>query len=179
MKAEVSAPAGGTGKGGKAVQDIPIVSFVAWSGTGKTTFLEKLIPALKARGLRLCVMKHDAHEFQADREGKDSWRMTRAGADVTIVTNGKHAAVFENRPVSAEALLARVEGVDLILTEGYKHGPWKKIALYRAAVGKPFPCPMEECAAIVTDTPLETAAPCFGFSEVEAVADLIEREIVR
>ena len=105
------------------MQDIPIVSFVAWSGTGKTTFLEKLIPALKARGLRLCVMKHDAHEFQADREGKDSWRMTRAGADVTIVTNGKHAAVFENRPVSAEALLARVEGVDLILTEGYKHGP--------------------------------------------------------
>ena len=104
----------GQGKGGKAVQDIPIVSFVAWSGTGKTTFLEKLIPALKARGLRLCVMKHDAHEFQADREGKDSWRMTRAGADVTIVTNGKHAAVFENRPVSAEALLARVEGVDLI-----------------------------------------------------------------
>ena len=72
-----------------------------------------------------------------------------------------------------------VEGVDLILTEGYKHGPWKKIALYRAAVGKPFPCPMEECAAIVTVTPLETAAPCFGFSEVEAVADLIEREIVR
>lgn len=64
--------------------------------------------------------------------------MTRAGADVTILTNGAHAAVLENRPVTAEVLLEQVHDVDLILTEGYKHGPWKKIALYRAAVGKPL-----------------------------------------
>lgn len=156
---------------------IPILSVVAYSGTGKTTLLERLIPALKARGLRLCVMKHDAHDFQVDREGKDSWRMTRAGADVTIITNGAHAAVFENRPIEDLALLERVHDVDLILTEGYKHGAWKKIALYRKAVGKPFPCPTEECIAVVTDTPVEAACPCFGFDEVDALAALIVKEI--
>lgn len=159
------------------MEKIPILSVAAYSGTGKTTLLEQLIPVLKRRGLRLCVMKHDAHEFEADREGKDSWRMTQAGADVTIVTNGSHAAVFENRPISDAELLSRVQDVDLILTEGYKHGPWKKIALYRRALGKPFPCPLEECVAVVTDVPLDTAVPCFGFEEVETLAELIVKEI--
>lgn len=70
------------------MQTIPVIAVAAWSGTGKTTLLERLIPVLKERGLRVCVMKHDAHEFEVDRVGKDSWRMTRAGADVTILTNG-------------------------------------------------------------------------------------------
>ena len=159
------------------MEKIPILSVVAYSGTGKTTLLEKLIPELKQRGLRLCVMKHDAHDFDVDREGKDSWRMTHAGADVTVLTNGQHAVLFENRPVSDAALLAQVRDVDLILTEGYKHGAWKKIALYRAAVGKPFPCAEEECIAIVTDTPRETRVPCLGFDETGALADLICEEI--
>ena len=106
------------------MQQIPVISVAAYSGTGKTTFLEKLIPVLKARGLRLCVMKHDAHDFQVDREGKDSWRLTKDGADVTLLTNGQRAVLFENRPVDTEALLGKISDVDLILTEGYKHGPW-------------------------------------------------------
>ena len=115
-----------------------------------------------------------------DRAGKDSRRMTRAGADVTNLTNGAHAAVLENRPVTAEVLLEQVHDVDLILTEGYKHGPWKKIALYRAAVGKPFPCALEECMAVVTDTLIaDCPAPCLGFDEIEALADRIEEEIGR
>lgn len=152
---------------------IPVLSFAAYSGTGKTTLLEKLIPALKRRGFRLCVMKHDAHEFEVDREGKDSQRMTQAGADVTLLTNGAHAVLFENRPIGTAALLAMVRDVDLILTEGYKHGPWRKVALHRAALGKPFPCPVEDCLAVVTDTPLDADVPCFGFEDIEPLADLI------
>lgn len=160
------------------VSDIPIISVVAFSGTGKTTFLEQLIPALKKRGLRLAVMKHDAHDFEVDRAGKDSWRMTRAGADVTVLTNGQHAVVFENRPVADAQLLEQIRDVDLILTEGYKHGPWKKIALYREELGKPFPCDMNECMAVVSDAVLETGSvPCYAFDAIEAIADLIEEEI--
>ena len=157
---------------------IPIISVVAFSGTGKTTFLERLIPELKRRGLRLAVMKHDAHDFQVDREGQDSWRMTQAGADVTVLTNGRRAVLFENRPVADAQLLDQIRDVDLILTEGYKHGPWKKIALYRPDVGKPFPCDMEECMAVVSDAALETGSiPRYDFDAIEAIADLIEEEI--
>ena len=62
--------------------NIPTYALVAFSNSGKTTFLEKLIPALKSRGLRVAVIKHDGHDFQLDKEGKDSWRITQAGADV-------------------------------------------------------------------------------------------------
>lgn len=157
----------------------PIYSFVAFSNTGKTTLLEKLVIELKARGLRLAVIKHDAHDFDIDHEGKDSWRFTKAGADVTIVASAVKAAVIENRFVPIEELIERIRDVDLILTEGYKHGPWPKIALQRRENGKPLPVPPEECLAIVSDMPVDTKTPCLGFDEVGRLADLIEADMHR
>ncbi|MBR2328291.1 MAG: molybdopterin-guanine dinucleotide biosynthesis protein B, partial [Clostridia bacterium] len=75
--------------------NIPTYALVAFSNSGKTTFLEKLIPALKSRGLRVAVIKHDGHDFQLDKEGKDSWRITQAGADVTAIVSKTHAAIME------------------------------------------------------------------------------------
>ncbi|MBR3003634.1 MAG: molybdopterin-guanine dinucleotide biosynthesis protein MobB, partial [Lachnospiraceae bacterium] len=46
-----------------------ITSFVGYSGSGKTTFIEKLIKELKVRGRSVAVIKHDAHEFDIDKEG--------------------------------------------------------------------------------------------------------------
>jgi molybdopterin-guanine dinucleotide biosynthesis protein MobB len=155
------------------MNNIPIFSVVAFSGTGKTTLLEKLIAELKRRGLRIAVVKHDAHEFDIDREGKDSWRFARAGADVTVVASDTKAAVMEYRPVPAETLIGRITDVDLIITEGYKTGPWPKIAVRRGASGKPFPVPPEECFAVVTDVPERTDTPCFGLDDITGLADLI------
>jgi molybdopterin-guanine dinucleotide biosynthesis protein MobB len=152
---------------------IPVYSFVAFSNTGKTTLLEKLIPELKRRGLRVAVVKHDAHEFDIDHEGKDSWRMTKAGADVTAVASATKAALMENRFVPIEELLERIRDVDVILTEGYKHGPWPKIALQRSENGKPLPLPPEECLAIVSDVPVETNTPVLGLDEIGRLADIL------
>lgn len=157
---------------------IPVVSFVAWSGTGKTTYLEKLVAELKRRGLRVAVLKHDAHEFEVDKPGKDSWRFTQAGADVTIVASATHAAILENRPVSAEELVKRVTGVDLILTEGYKHGPWPKVGVNRAATGKGLPLPAEDCLAVVTDAPMSTNTPCFPLDDPAPMAEFLIQQIL-
>ena len=51
---------------------VPIITFVGKSGTGNTTLLEQLIPMLKARGLRLAVLKHDAHHFEMDKPAVQS-----------------------------------------------------------------------------------------------------------
>ena len=102
---------------------IPIVSVAGWSGTGKTTYLEQLIPELKRRGLRIAALKHDAHGFELDREGKDSWRLSKAGADVTLLVSGQKAAILENRPVSLERLLEGVHDVDLIVTGAISSAP--------------------------------------------------------
>jgi molybdopterin-guanine dinucleotide biosynthesis protein len=65
--------------------------------------------------------------------------------------------------------------VDIIFTEGYKSGPWPKIAVRRGATGKPLPLPAEECFAVVTDVPEPTDTPCFGLDDVHGLADLIMR----
>ncbi|SHH72958.1 molybdopterin guanine dinucleotide biosynthesis accessory protein MobB [Sporobacter termitidis DSM 10068] len=153
--------------------NIPVYSFVAFSNTGKTTLLEKLIPELKHRGLRVAVVKHDAHEFDIDHEGKDSWRMTRAGADVTALSSATKAVIMENRFIPIDEVIERISDVDVILTEGYKHGPWPKIALQRGGNGKPLPLPSEECLAILSDVPVTTTRPILGLDEIEKLADII------
>ena len=159
------------------MNNIPIYSIVAYSGTGKTTLLEKLVKELKQRGLRIAAIKHDAHEFEIDHEGKDSWRLTQAGADITAIISESKAALMENRHIEFETLLEKITEVDIILTEGYKHGKWPKIAVQRNATGKPIPIPIEDCIAIVTDTPKEKNTtdekPRFGLEDINALADLI------
>jgi len=152
---------------------IPIYSIVAFSGEGKTTLLEKLIPELKSRGLRVAVIKHDAHGYDIDHKGKDSWRLNRAGADVTIVASEAKSAIIENRPVPVEALIEKITDVDIILTEGFKHGNWPKVAVHRRASGNPMPIPPEECLAIMTDDPFHTDTPCYALDDVSALADLL------
>lgn len=150
--------------------EIPIYSVVAFSGTGKTTYLEGLIASLREKGLRVGVIKHDGHDFDADQPGKDSFRFARAGAVITAVSSAAKTMWVEYRPLGPEAVAARMENVDLILTEGYKSGPYPKIALYRASAGKPLAIPAGQCAAIVTDTPLEADCPQFDINEPERLA---------
>ena len=156
---------------------IGVFSFVAYSGTGKTTFLEKLIPELKSRGLRVAVYKHDAHEFEIDKKGKDSWRFTAAGADVTVISSGTKAAVMENRYVSPEELVGRIKDVDIIITEGYKAGPWPKIAMRRRESGNDFPIPPEECLAVITDEPAPGTKHSFGLEDISEVADFLTEQL--
>lgn len=105
----------------------------------RRTFLEKLIPKLKAYGLKIAIVKHDGHRFDIDHEGKDSDRFTKAGADVTGLISSEKAVLMDNRTVDPEEFLKKIDGVDLILTEGFKHGPWPKIMLHRKETGKPMP----------------------------------------
>ena len=114
----------------------PIVSIVAKSGTGKTTFLEKIISELKKRSYRAGVIKHDTHRFEIDHEGKDSWRLTRAGADTMMITSlDKVAMVKLNRdqkePLFTEAVAAYCSDLDIVLTEGFKRSNMPEIEVHR------------------------------------------------
>lgn len=105
---------------------LPLLGFVAWSGTGKTTLLERLIPRLVARGLRLGVLKHTHHAFDMDQPGKDSHRLRQAGATQVMAASDRRHALIRETPEGEppfEALLARFDWdrLDLLLVEGFKH----------------------------------------------------------
>lgn len=158
--------------------DIPVVAFAAWSGAGKTTLIEKLVKALKAKGLRLAVLKHDGHSFEIDHAGKDSWRFAQAGADIVMIGSAEQTAYVERRGLPLERLLRMIHGVDLILVEGYKNGPLPQIGVARKESGKGFPADTGRFIALVTDLEVETGLPRFGLEEIEEIAGFIMENIV-
>lgn len=154
-----------------------VISFVAKSGTGKTTFLEKLLPELKAHGLRVGVLKHHAHATPFDVPGKDSYRLAQAGADVVVGACAVQVAVFyqEDGAADLEGVIARhFGGLDLVLAEGFKQGNYPKIEIHRAAAGHAeLLCKPGELVALVTDEPRATNVPQFDLEDAVGVADLL------
>lgn len=156
----------------------PIVSVVGRSDSGKTTFLEKLIPALKTRGLRVAVVKHDSHGFEMDRPGKDTWRLRQAGADAVMISAPHQMALIRSgldREATLDELAELVSSdVDLVLTEGYKSGDKIKIEVSRAAIsGGELLCSREELLAVVADGPRPVDVPNFDLDDAGGVADLL------
>lgn len=157
---------------------IPVLGFAAYSGTGKTTLLEKLIPCLTEKGLEIAVVKHDAHGLKFDHEGKDSSRLTKAGAAYSIVSGPDQAAVFIKKNLQPEDAFAFAPGADLILVEGYKQGTFSQIGINRVATGKGFTAPLSRFVAVVTDEEgIEADIPVFGFDDVEKISDFIAENL--
>ncbi|MEJ5348844.1 MAG: molybdopterin-guanine dinucleotide biosynthesis protein B [Desulfosoma sp.] len=157
---------------------VPIVCVVGASNVGKTTFLEKLIPALVQRGYRVGTIKHDVHGFQMDREGKDTWRHAQAGAQTIAISSPVRVASI--RTVAAELPLEEVVSryfwdEDIVLAEGFKRSVFPKIEVFRSAIEpQPLCSASDNLIALITDELLETEVPRFGFSDVEGVADFLQ-----
>lgn len=144
--------------------------FAGWSGTGKTAYLEKLIFCLGQLGLTAAVVKHDVHGLALDRPGKDSHRLFQAGAEATAVVCGGEVLLHRRDEPTLEEVLALLPPADLVLVEGFKASCYPKIAIYRAASGKPLAAEPEECLAVVTDTVLDVSCPQFPLGEPAALA---------
>jgi molybdopterin-guanine dinucleotide biosynthesis protein len=156
----------------------PVVSVVGRSDSGKTTFLEKLIPELKSRGLRIAVVKHDRHGFEMDRPGKDTWRLRQAGADAVMISAPNQMALIRaglTEEVPLDDLARLIDGaVDLVLTEGYKSGNKPKIEVSRLAVaGGELLCSRDELLAIVADRHIDMDVPQFDLEDAAGVAELL------
>lgn len=167
---------------------IPVVSIVGKSNSGKTTLIERLIPSLKARGYKVGAIKHDAHFFDIDHEGKDTWRMTRAGADnVVISSKGKIAMI---KTVDSEKNLNEIiywlfEDVDIVITEGYKASDNPKIEVIRYE--KPVISPSDNLLAIINNVSGETTLNLpkgyeqiymLPMNDLEKIIHLIESKIL-
>ncbi len=159
--------------------NLPLLGFAAYSGTGKTTLLEALLPKLTAAGLRIGLLKHAHHDFDVDKPGKDSYRLRKAGASqMLIASRNRHALMTETPDAETEFdyLLTRfdAEKLDVILVEGCKNIAFPKIELHRAEVGKPWLYPHDEnIMAIAADETVETDLPQMHINDLDAIADFV------
>lgn len=160
-----------------------VLGFAAFSGTGKTTLLERLIPELKRRGLRVGIIKHAHHDFDVDQPGKDSYRLRHAGARQVLVASRKRWALMTEEPEFGDEprlgeLLPHLDGssLDLILVEGFKHEDIPKIEIHRATLHKPLLFPDDpDIIAIACDGPIGQAMhpPLLDINDPCAIADFI------
>ena len=174
---------------GRIETDIPILGFSAWSGTGKTTLLKQLIPALGERGLRVSVIKHAHHHFDLDVPGKDSFELRKAGAVQTVICTATRMALITEFDSPAdepdlEQIINRLDAsrIDLILVEGYKTIEFPKIELHRAEIGKPCRYPEDSSViALACDSapPGEIGIPVLDINDVEAIARFIYEDFFR
>jgi molybdopterin-guanine dinucleotide biosynthesis adapter protein len=156
-----------------------IISFVArGTNSGKTYLMEKLIGALKARGKRVTAVKHGTHRMEVDKEGKDTYKFARRGADRVILFSDKALLLYELKEPDLEHLVSLAgEGADIVLLEGFKNSPFKKIEVYNPDLYDSPLCLEESAAgyiAIVSRERVDVKLPWFSFEDIDALCDFIE-----
>ncbi|MDA8099084.1 MAG: molybdopterin-guanine dinucleotide biosynthesis protein B [Nitrospiraceae bacterium] len=158
------------------------VSFIAAkSGSGKTTLIEKIVPLLKARGLRVAVIKHASKGFDLDRQGKDSWRFREAGADTVLLVGPGGLALqqrLDSRPALAD--LERMAGnADVIITEGFKAEAKNRIEVFREGVSGERPLASSDASilAIASDRRFDLGIPWLDLNDAAGVAAFIASKL--
>jgi len=157
-----------------------VIGLAGWSGAGKTTLLARVIPHLLGQGLGVSVIKHAHHSFDVDVPGKDSWVHRQSGAAEVLVSSGRRWALMHELRGAPEPrlpeLLKRMSPVDLVIVEGFKSEPHRKIEVHRAANGKPMLFPDDPgIVGIATDAELKTTLPVAHLDDIPAIAAMMQQ----
>jgi molybdopterin-guanine dinucleotide biosynthesis protein B len=159
----------------------PALSFVGWSGSGKTTLLTRLVPELRARGLKVGVVKHSSDAHPLHKAGSDTAKYARSGASFVgyATPAGVQLTVPDALRDALEGLLARfADTVDVVLVEGWKDGPLPKVEVWREDHGPLLAPAHPETLAVVTDAPevgLPEGVRRFGTNELQGLAVFVAR----
>ena len=169
------------------------IGLAGFSGAGKTTLVERLIPVLKLHGQRVSVVKHAHHKFDIDHPGKDTYRHREAGAFEVVIASDQRLALMREfeRPAQLDVhqLIAELDGgVDWVLVEGFKHGDLQKIEVWRSPDEGREPRAARYAedpfiVAIATDQPhllpQPTALPIFDLDDVGGIGAWLLRNAQR
>ena len=162
---------------------VPVLGFAAYSGTGKTTLLVKLLPLMKLQGLRVALIKQTHHDFEIDKPGKDSFELRKAGANQVLIASDKRCALMTEYEKSVAPDLndlvnkLDLDNIDLVLVEGFKHLLFPKIELHRSSLGNRLLFPEDDSIiAIASDGALNTAGlSLLNLNAVEEIAGFVNR----
>ncbi|GFN33350.1 molybdopterin-guanine dinucleotide biosynthesis protein B [Paenibacillus xylaniclasticus] len=163
-----------------------VIQVVGYKNTGKTTIVCRLTESLKQSGYTIATIKHDAHDFQIDHDGTDTWKHTQAGADMTIITSPYQTAIMQREPSTLEQLISRCSHADWILVEGFKAAHYPKLIIIRSSEDAELISSLSNPAAFILwpDTPepvittiqsLPYKVPILGLNDTEQMLRIVHR----
>lgn len=163
----------------------PILAISGVKNSGKTTLICALLKIFSEKGLRVAVIKHDGHDFDADVPGTDTYRQLQAGAVGTVIFSPEKSMIVKKKHGQrAEDFMGLFPEADLILLEGFKDSGYPKLELVRAGNSYRSVCDPSKLLAIVTDLPegelarTDRRIPLLPLDEPEKVAAFILRELL-
>jgi len=159
---------------------VPLLAIVGWSGTGKTTLLQQVIPILSSKRIRAGLIKHTHHQVEVDTPGKDSYLLRKAGASQVMVASSERWALMcetpEKQSIDLPYLLSRMDHstLEIVLVEGFKEEPVPKIVLWRAGIkGGIDELLDEQVIAVASDQKLALNVPFLDINRPDSIADFI------
>jgi len=160
-----------------------LLSVIGKKGSGKSEILERLIALLSRRGFRVGVIKHLAREdIEIDEPGKDTYRYRSQGAETVILSGRRRLALFSNlrEEMPFGRLLTFFEEFDLVFLEGYFQDEFPKLEVHRKELGERLLTErVPNVLAVVSDEVREGGPPHFSFDQLEELALLIEKQLIR
>ena len=154
------------------MNDPRVFGVVGWKNAGKTTLVEKLVAELVRRGLKVNTIKHGHHDLDVDQPGRDSWRHRAAGAtEVAVVGGRRYAIMREQEEAGLAEVLARLAPADIVLIEGFKREPHRKIEV--RAGGEPMAPRDPYIVAVAADERPADNLPWFRRDDIVGLADFI------
>lgn len=163
----------------------PYMTFVGFSGSGKTTLAIKVISILSEKGYKIAALKHDGHNFEMDKEGKDTYRLKKAGAQTVGISSGEKFAILSDSDhrLSFHELMGYLpDGLDIIIGEGFKDNELPKIVVHRRANNKERAC-LEDKNIIAAATDCPEAFPevndIFEIDDADMIAEFIEKRFLK
>lgn len=146
------------------------------SNVGKTVLIEGLIKEIKKRGYKVATIKHDVHGFDIDKEGKDTWRHRKAGAEAVIISSKERMAFIREveEEIPLEDLIKKLEDFDFIIIEGYKNSRYKKLEVYREGVSSKIITKREKLIGIASDSNIFLeGVKIVNLNNYDEIADLV------
>jgi molybdopterin molybdotransferase len=148
------------------------------SGSGKTYFIERILPFLKKKGLIVSVIKHAHHRFDIDTPGKDSFRIREAGSFQTLVFNDYRAALItevSDEPFDLDQAINQIDiTTNIILIEGIKSMDYPKIEIYRKDISKEKLFMTDDnIIAVASDCKINTQTVHLDLNNLEQISNFI------
>jgi len=114
------------------------VAFTGPSNSGKTTLIEKISIILHEEGFKVAIVKHDPKDkAKFDKEGKDSHRFSKTGADVAVLSDTR-TTLFKQQRSEISDVIAMFDTFDFLLVEGLKTIPLPRICIQRDALNSDY-----------------------------------------